>query len=92
MFLYNITLQRATGISHAIHGNFSGKTIGVSFFLIQHSTDQKKVLFAVTGRLFNNERRNIVNLSNEKTNDVLKLQYKYKYLVHMWEKGYVYVP
>ncbi|KAG7281570.1 hypothetical protein CRUP_007604 [Coryphaenoides rupestris] len=24
MFLYNITLQRATGISHAIHGNFSG--------------------------------------------------------------------
>lgn len=25
MFLYNITLQRATGISHAIHGNFSGE-------------------------------------------------------------------
>uniref|UniRef100_A0AAV2L7N2 Splicing factor 3B subunit 3 n=1 Tax=Knipowitschia caucasica TaxID=637954 RepID=A0AAV2L7N2_KNICA len=24
MFLYNITLQRATGITHAIHGNFSG--------------------------------------------------------------------
>uniref|UniRef100_A0A673M947 Splicing factor 3B subunit 3 n=1 Tax=Sinocyclocheilus rhinocerous TaxID=307959 RepID=A0A673M947_9TELE len=24
MFLYNLTLQRATGISHAIHGNFSG--------------------------------------------------------------------
>lgn len=25
MFLYNLTLQRATGISFAIHGNFSGK-------------------------------------------------------------------
>lgn len=25
MFLYNITLQRATGITHAIHGNFSGE-------------------------------------------------------------------
>lgn len=24
MFLYNITLQRSTGITHAIHGNFSG--------------------------------------------------------------------
>jgi len=24
MYLYNITLQRATGITHAIHGNFSG--------------------------------------------------------------------
>ncbi|NXS45416.1 SF3B3 factor, partial [Balaeniceps rex] len=24
MFLYNLTLQRATGISYAIHGNFSG--------------------------------------------------------------------
>lgn len=25
MFLYNITLQRSTGITHAIHGNFSGE-------------------------------------------------------------------
>ena len=24
MFLYNLTLQRATGITHVIHGNFSG--------------------------------------------------------------------
>ena len=24
MFLYNLTLQRATGITHAAHGNFSG--------------------------------------------------------------------
>ncbi|XP_023216828.1 splicing factor 3B subunit 3-like [Centruroides sculpturatus] len=24
MFLYNLTLQRATGITHAVHGNFSG--------------------------------------------------------------------
>jgi len=24
MFMYNVTLQRGTGISHAIHGNFSG--------------------------------------------------------------------
>ena len=24
MFLYNLTLQRATGVTHAIHGNFSG--------------------------------------------------------------------
>ena len=24
MFLYNLTLQRSTGITHAIHGNFSG--------------------------------------------------------------------
>lgn len=27
MFLYNITLQRATGITHAIHGNFSGEFV-----------------------------------------------------------------
>ncbi|XP_014289805.1 splicing factor 3B subunit 3 isoform X1 [Halyomorpha halys] len=25
MFLYNLTLQRATGITHAVHGSFSGK-------------------------------------------------------------------
>ena len=24
MFLYNLTLQRATGITHAVHGSFSG--------------------------------------------------------------------
>lgn len=24
MYLYNLTLQRATGVTHAIHGNFSG--------------------------------------------------------------------
>ncbi|KAK8767393.1 hypothetical protein V5799_005826, partial [Amblyomma americanum] len=24
MYLYNLTLQRATGITHAVHGNFSG--------------------------------------------------------------------
>ena len=24
MYLYNLTLQRATGITHACHGNFSG--------------------------------------------------------------------
>ncbi len=24
MFLYNLTLQRSTGITHAIHGSFSG--------------------------------------------------------------------
>jgi splicing factor 3B subunit 3 len=24
MFLYNLSLQKATGITHAIHGNFSG--------------------------------------------------------------------
>lgn len=27
MFLYNLTLQRATGITHAIHGNFSGELV-----------------------------------------------------------------
>lgn len=27
MYLYNLTLQRATGITHAIHGNFSGSKI-----------------------------------------------------------------
>lgn len=31
MFLYNITLQRATGITHAIHGNFSGEAAHLSF-------------------------------------------------------------
>lgn len=31
MFLYNITLQRATGITHAIHGNFSGEVAHFSF-------------------------------------------------------------
>lgn len=24
MFLYHLTLQRASGITHAVHGNFSG--------------------------------------------------------------------
>ena len=24
MYLYNLTLQRASGITHAVHGNFSG--------------------------------------------------------------------
>lgn len=24
MYLYNLTLQRATGITHAVHGSFSG--------------------------------------------------------------------
>jgi len=27
MFLYNLTLQRATGVTHAIHGNFSGSKL-----------------------------------------------------------------
>lgn len=27
MYLYNLTLQRATGIAHAIHGNFSGSKL-----------------------------------------------------------------
>ena len=24
MYLYNLTLQRATGVTHSVHGNFSG--------------------------------------------------------------------
>jgi len=24
MYLYNLTLQKATGVTHAVHGNFSG--------------------------------------------------------------------
>jgi len=27
MYLYNLTLQRATGITHAVHGNFSGQKL-----------------------------------------------------------------
>jgi splicing factor 3B subunit 3 len=27
MYLYNLTLQRATGIAQAIHGNFSGSKL-----------------------------------------------------------------
>ena len=27
MYLYNLTLQRATGITHAVHGNFSGSKL-----------------------------------------------------------------
>ena len=27
MHLYNLTLQRATGITHSIHGNFSGSKL-----------------------------------------------------------------
>ena len=27
MHLYNLTLQRATGITHAVHGNFSGSKL-----------------------------------------------------------------
>lgn len=33
MFLYNITLQRATGITHAIHGNFSGEDARASLLV-----------------------------------------------------------
>jgi splicing factor 3B subunit 3 len=31
MYLYNLTLQRATGITHSVHGNFSGAKLQVSF-------------------------------------------------------------
>jgi splicing factor 3B subunit 3 len=34
MYLYNLTLQRATGITTAIHGNFSGSK--VQEILISH--------------------------------------------------------
>lgn len=27
MFLYHLTLQRASGITHAVHGNFSGSKL-----------------------------------------------------------------
>ena len=27
MFLYHLTLQRASGITHAVHGNFSGTKV-----------------------------------------------------------------
>ncbi len=27
MYLYNLTLQRASGITHSVHGNFSGSKL-----------------------------------------------------------------
>lgn len=37
MFLYNLTLQRATGISYAIHGNFSGTEFNGTVFAFSKS-------------------------------------------------------
>jgi len=37
MYLYNLTLQRATGITHSVHGNFSGAKLQV--FLSWSSVD-----------------------------------------------------
>jgi len=43
MFLYNLTLQRATGISYAIHGNFSGNFFyPVTFFGLGSFRQQRK--------------------------------------------------
>lgn len=59
MYLYNVTLQRATGITHAIHGNFSGSKIqeilishGKSLELVRPDPNTGKVLTLLQTEIF----------------------------------------
>lgn len=59
MYLYNLTLQRATGITHAIHGNFSGSkqqeivvSRGKIIEILRHDTNTGKVYTVLTEELF----------------------------------------
>jgi splicing factor 3B subunit 3 len=59
MHLYNLTLQRATGITHAIHGNFSGTkqqeiviSRGKSIEILRHDPNTGKVHTLLTEEVF----------------------------------------
>ncbi|CAA9995282.1 unnamed protein product [Nesidiocoris tenuis] len=59
MFLYNLTLQRATGITHAVHGSFSGSKLqeilvsrGKILELLKHDPISGKVHSILTVEIF----------------------------------------
>lgn len=59
MYLYNLTLQRATGITHAIHGNFSGTkqqeiviSRGKIIEILRHDPNTGKVYTLLTEEAF----------------------------------------
>lgn len=59
MYLYNMTLQRGSGITHAIHGNFSGGKVqeilvsrGKSLELMRPDTNTGKVHTLLTVEVF----------------------------------------
>jgi len=59
MHLYNLTLQRATGITHAVHGNFSGSKMqeilvsrGKCLELLRPDPNTGKVHTIVTVEMF----------------------------------------
>jgi len=59
MYLYNLTLQRATGITHAIHGNFSGSkqqeivvSRGKLIEILRHDTNTGKVYTLLSEEVF----------------------------------------
>lgn len=59
MYLYNLTLQRATGITHAVHGNFSGTKVqeilisrGKSLELLRPDSNTGKVHTLLTVEIF----------------------------------------
>jgi hypothetical protein len=59
MHLYNLTLQRATGITHAVHGNFSGSKMqeilvsrGKSLELLRPDSNTGKVHTLLTVEVF----------------------------------------
>ena len=59
MYLYNLTLQRATGITHAIHGNFSGTkqqeivvSRGKILEILRHDTNTGKVYTLLSEEVF----------------------------------------
>lgn len=63
MFLYNLTLQRATGITHAIHGNFSGTkqqeiviSRGKIIELLRYDPNTGKIYALLTEDVFANVR------------------------------------
>ena len=59
MFLYNLTLQRATGIVSAIHGNFSGTRLqeivvsrGKTLDLLRHDPNTGKIYPVLSVEVF----------------------------------------
>lgn len=59
MYLYNLTLQRATGITHAVHGNFSGSKVqevlisrGKSLELLRIDSNTGKLHTILTMEIF----------------------------------------
>lgn len=59
MHLYNLTLQRATGITCAVHGNFSGSKLqevivarGKILELLRHDPNTGKIYPVLTQELF----------------------------------------